>query len=93
MPGAIGTAREAAAGKEVLVIGAGAARQCLGEQLIDEIVVHIAPVLLGGGARFFAWPEARGMVRLEILDVQRPGRLPPCSFAWRERAGGEGQEP
>jgi len=36
-----------------MVIGADVARQCIQEGLIDEIVVYLAPVLLGDGVRFF----------------------------------------
>jgi riboflavin biosynthesis pyrimidine reductase len=53
----------------VLVIGAQVARQCVQEQLIDEIVVHIAPGLLGDGVRFFDCSDAREIVRLEVTDV------------------------
>ena len=35
------------------VLGADVARQCLEAGLLDEILVHIAPVLLGDGVRLF----------------------------------------
>ena len=50
---AVETALQAAKGKDLLVLGADIARQCLEAGLIDEILVHIAPVLLGTGVRFF----------------------------------------
>jgi dihydrofolate reductase len=48
---AVGTAMRAAEGKAVIVFGANVARQCLQEGLLDEIVIHLVPVLLGGGTR------------------------------------------
>jgi dihydrofolate reductase len=32
---------------------AGIARQCIERALLDEIVVHLVPVLLGEGVRFY----------------------------------------
>jgi dihydrofolate reductase len=51
--GAVGVARDAAGGKNVMVMGANIARQCIQAGLMDEIRVHPAPVLLGDGVRFF----------------------------------------
>jgi dihydrofolate reductase len=50
---AVGIARDAAGGLDVSVLGADVARQCLEAGLLDEILVHIAPVLLGDGVRLF----------------------------------------
>jgi dihydrofolate reductase len=50
---AVTTAKEAADGGDVVVLGATIARQCLEEGLLDEIIVHVAPVLLGDGVRLF----------------------------------------
>lgn len=33
--------------------GASVAQQCLAAGLLDEIQIHLAPVLLGGGTRLF----------------------------------------
>jgi dihydrofolate reductase len=49
---ALAAAREAAAGKDVAVAGgASASRQYLASGLLDEVELHLAPVLLGGGER------------------------------------------
>ena len=58
----------AAAGDKDVAIGGGASviQQCLAAGLLDELSVHIAPVLLGGGVRLFEDAPAQ---RLEILDV------------------------
>jgi dihydrofolate reductase len=51
---ALGLAREAAGDRDVAVAGgADVARQYLGAGLLDEIQIHLAPVLLGGGTRLF----------------------------------------
>jgi dihydrofolate reductase len=72
---AVGRAREAARGINVMVIGADVARQCVQEGLMDEIGIFLAPVLLGDGVRFFSWPGAPHAVRLETLEVARWGQL------------------
>ncbi len=53
---AVARALDAAGGKNVLVIGANIAEQCIDEGLIDEILIHLAPVLLGDGVRLFGRP-------------------------------------
>jgi dihydrofolate reductase len=51
---ALAQAREAAGDKDVHVAGgAAAAQQFLRAGLLDEIQIHVAPVLLGGGTRLF----------------------------------------
>ena len=51
---AVRQARAAAGEQDVLVAGGGAAvQQCLAAGLLDEIQVHVAPVLLGSGVRLF----------------------------------------
>jgi dihydrofolate reductase len=46
-------AKEAAGDGDVVILGANVARQCLESGLLDEIIVHVAPVLLGDGVRLF----------------------------------------
>jgi dihydrofolate reductase len=51
---AVGLAKDAADGKNVAVAGGGTLlRQVLGAGLLDELELHIAPVLLGDGMRLF----------------------------------------
>ena len=47
-------AREAAGDKNVIILGATVARQLLRAGHIDEIWLHVSPILLGGGAPMFA---------------------------------------
>jgi dihydrofolate reductase len=69
---AVATAKEAAAGRYVNVLGANVARQCLQAGLLDELLVLIAPVLLGDGTRLFDHPGGT-RVRLEPVDPSRSG--------------------
>lgn len=49
---AVATALRAAGGKDLEILGADVARQCLEQGLVDEILVYLLPLLLGGGTRF-----------------------------------------
>jgi dihydrofolate reductase len=68
---AVEAAKSAAGGKYVNVLGADVARQCLADGLLDEVLVLIAPVLLGDGVRLFDSPGG-SRIRLERL-VDRTG--------------------
>jgi dihydrofolate reductase len=69
---AIAAAREAAGEKDVALMGGGALSSALEEDLVDEVVLHQVPVLLGGGRRFFH--ELPSHVRLRLLEaVPAPG--------------------
>ena len=66
---AVEDARAAAAEKDVLVAGgASAIDQCINAGLVDELQLHLAPVLLGDGARLFddVGPE---LPRFEVTHV------------------------
>ena len=76
---AVRVAKDAAGGRYVNVLGANVARQCLEAGLLDEILVLIAPVLLGDGVRLFEHPGGTN-VRLEPID---PGRVGPTSLWFR----------
>jgi dihydrofolate reductase len=67
---ALAEARAAAGGKDV-GIGGGAqvAQQYLAAGLIDDIQLHVVPVLLGGGARLFESPGGVALPRLEQTRV------------------------
>jgi dihydrofolate reductase len=64
---AVAAAREAAGDKDVGLMGGGVATEALKAGLVDEVVLHQVPVLLGGGRPFFqALPEH---VRLRLVDA------------------------
>jgi riboflavin biosynthesis pyrimidine reductase len=76
---AVDQAREAAAGKDVHVAGGAATvQQALNAGLIDELQLHLAPVLLGSGVRLFdrADPDK---LRLEITRV---AESPAATHLW-----------
>jgi dihydrofolate reductase len=75
---AVGAAQEAAGAKDVGVFGGELTRQCLAAGLLDEIVLHVAPVLLGGGVRLFGDDLPR--VELERLSVGQADRLTDLRF-------------
>jgi dihydrofolate reductase len=62
---ALAAAREAAGCKNVEVFGANLAQQCLRAGELDEIVIHLAPVLLGEGVRLYGAPGASREVELD----------------------------
>jgi dihydrofolate reductase len=50
---AVAAAEEAAGDKYVTILGANVAKQCLEAGLLDEVLVLVAPVLLGDGVPLF----------------------------------------
>lgn len=69
---AIAAAREAAGGKDVGLMGGGVLTSALQAGLVDELVLHQVPVLLGGGRPFFR--ELPSHVRLRLVEaVAAPG--------------------
>ncbi|HEX9518150.1 MAG TPA: dihydrofolate reductase family protein [Streptosporangiaceae bacterium] len=68
----VAAAKAAAGDKYVNVLGANVARQCLAAGVLDEVLVLIAPVLLGDGVRLFEHPGG-AHVRLEhVRTIQAP---------------------
>jgi dihydrofolate reductase len=65
---AVAAAKAAAGEKYVNVLGAEVARQCLETGVLDEILVFIAPVLLGDGVRMFSHPGGTN-VKLERVSL------------------------
>ncbi len=60
---AVNLAKAAAGDRYLVVLGASTARQILEAGLLDEVLVHIVPVLLGDGVRLFSYP---GGTRIQI---------------------------
>jgi dihydrofolate reductase len=65
---AVRRARAAAGDRDVAVMGGDVARQCLAAGLIDEMHLHVVPVLLGRGVRLFEDP-ATGPIDWEVAQV------------------------
>jgi dihydrofolate reductase len=66
---ALEQARAAAGDKDVAVAGgANLVQQCLRAGLLDELQVHIAPVLLGRGVRLFDGGEQANLEIARVVD-------------------------
>jgi dihydrofolate reductase len=67
---AMNKAKEAAGDENVLVHGAGVARLALGAGVLDELELHVIPVLFGTGRRLFehAAPDQIELQRTRILQ-------------------------
>jgi dihydrofolate reductase len=76
---AVARAMAAAGGKNVGILGANLAKQCLDRGLLDEIIIHLAPVLLGDGVRLFEISGGQH-VPLEPIQVSRTGPLTDLRF-------------
>lgn len=69
---AVAAARQLAGDKDVGLMGGGVATAALRAGLVDELILHQVPVLLGAGRRFFH--ELPEHVRLRLLEaVAAPG--------------------
>jgi dihydrofolate reductase len=64
---AVRRAKEAAGEKNVLVHGVGTAQRCLQAGLLDEIQIHLVPLLLGEGRRLF---EHLGAEHIELETIR-----------------------
>jgi dihydrofolate reductase len=84
---AVATARAVAGPKNLEVLGADLATQCLQRGLVDEVLVYVLPVLLGDGVRFSA--PGLGRVDLEPLSTTRSGPVTMLRFRVRKRAAGQ----
>lgn len=64
---AVAQARQAAGEKNISIGSASIAKQCLQAGLLDEILIHLVPVLMGGGVSLF--PDLPTPADMEILRV------------------------
>ena len=64
---AVDRARDAAGDKDVVVMGGGdIVRQVVDRGLVDELQIHLAPVLLGGGTPLFTGSARRQLVQRSV---------------------------
>jgi dihydrofolate reductase len=81
---AVTTALDAAGGKNLEILGADVASQCLQHGLVDEILVYVLPVLLGDGIRFS--PPGLARTDLEPLSSTRSGDATLLRFRVRKQS-------
>lgn len=79
---AVATARAAAGGKNLEILGADLASQCLQHGLVDEVLVYVLPVLLGDGVRFST--SGLGRIDLEPFDTRESGSVTMLRFRVRK---------
>ena len=71
---ALEEAKEAAGGKDVMLWGGGqVVQQYLAAGLLDELELHVVPVLLGDGARVFGSAGDAEVQLEQVRAVQAPG--------------------
>jgi dihydrofolate reductase len=75
---AVATARRGAGDKNLEILGADVAAQCLQRGLVDEILVYVLPVLLGDGIRFS--PPSLPRIDLEPISTTRSGAVTILRF-------------
>lgn len=70
---AMARAKQAAGGRDVLVHGVGTAQLALAAGVLDELQIHLIPVLLGEGRRLFEHLGAEHIELEPIRVVDGPG--------------------
>lgn len=66
---ALEQAKAAAGDRDVAIIGGGdIIQQYINAGLVDELQIHLVPILLGGGRRLFGRPGT-GLIELETVQV------------------------
>jgi dihydrofolate reductase len=76
---AVALAKAAAGEKNVTLLGASIDQQCLNAGLVDEIMIHLAPVLIGNGIRLFDNLQI-GDTELERTELVATGELTSLRF-------------
>lgn len=79
---AVATARVAAGGKNMEILGADLATQCLRQGLVDEVLVYVLPMLLGDGVRFST--ADLGRIDLEPFANTQSGPITMLRFRVRK---------
>jgi dihydrofolate reductase len=76
---AIATGLQAARGRNLVLFGATIPSQALRLGLVDELVIHLAPILVGDGIRLFGGPDAP-RVPLEKVEAADAGQVTDFRF-------------
>jgi dihydrofolate reductase len=75
---AVEAAQASAGQRDVGIFGGKLTAQCLEAGLLDEVVLHVVPVLLGGGVRLLG--EGHGRVELERISLGEADQLTDLRF-------------
>jgi dihydrofolate reductase len=70
---AMAAAKEAAGEKDVLVHGAGVAQLALAAGVLDELQIHLVPILLGEGRRLFEYLGVDGVALEQVRVLEGEG--------------------
>lgn len=81
---AVATALDAAGGKDLELLGADVASQALQQGLVDEILVYLLPVVLGGGVPFS--PAGGGRIDLDLISSKQAGAATMLRFRVRKES-------
>lgn len=76
---AVELAKKAAGDKRVALLGASISQQCLSAGLVDEIVIHLLPLLLGEGIRLFNGSDKERELKQE--GVTTSGQITSLRFS------------
>jgi dihydrofolate reductase len=77
---AVERAGRAAGDRYLVVFGADVARQCIEAQLLDDVVIHVVPVLLGDGVRLYSKPGGDA-IHLSLAGAIRAGQVATLRLA------------
>ncbi|GHJ44206.1 deaminase [Catellatospora sp. TT07R-123] len=80
---AVAQAKAVANGKNVALIGANVAKQAALAGLVDEVLIHVVPVLVGDGTRLFDDPGS-DWIHLEPISVNRSGHQADLRYSVRK---------
>src|SRR5690349_8658484 len=78
---AVAMALVAAGGKDLEILGADVAAQCLRAGLVDEILLYVLPILLGDGVRFT--PPGLDTIEVEQISSKPSGDATMIRFRVR----------
>jgi dihydrofolate reductase len=79
---AIATALAGAGDKDLELLGADVAAQALARGLVDEVMVYVLPIVLGGGTAFS--PAGAARVELEPIESRQSGDVTILRFRVRK---------
>jgi len=74
LPQALAVARKAAGGRNVVIFGASIGQQCLRAGELDELLVHVVPVLIGAGTPAFL-PGDDTLRSFDVLERSGPQEM------------------